>query len=726
MIQYHWKGRRYNVTSQTYNDYVDLHPIYGDKLSIKHSMPDNERYYKESFNGTLKFVRDDYSWIMDAVDGLTRFNTIYELELWTQTQQVTTLKFVITDCEVDEDNGIITVKPTTKMKYDELLDGLDREFNLIDLNPKIEQVKWYKRAVLQTYRSGDNALTNFVGSTHWEQEANENGQSVTSDYYFATCGLVAKVIISESPSHQYDDTFVGKIPVSTAEYDVRLLPLRVEDTNYIRVQRFWDSGNDVYRVNMSFHEQGGTQIALFYQDIGGFPDSYSAYVQNIGLFTESAMRIYGRILSDKWINSNTVTRPNPDIVTYNKNYKYVTPYNKDCLGVSTRQTTTPNQYPTNTERVEFYYLPPTDSPKWLPIQQSEWDGDVSFWYDMEEGYFDDSQARKAMSLRHAYPLYSAIKVLLAQIAPDLSFDGTTAYSEFLFDYDSETHPLAQDMVHLFITPKTNILNGDYKTPAYNAPVKLKEILDMLKAVYKCYWFIDSDNKLRIEHVSWFMNGGTYDNPSQTISYDLTTLKNTRNMKAWAFDKNKYTFDKPNMPATYTFAWMDEVTQEFKGYQMEMQSQLVDKGKNEEINVGKFTSDIDFVTISPDDISKDGFMLLGATYKNYAYYLPFYPLIIEGTNITNYLQNGFLAYVYLEKNKIWLTDLPADVKYSDGTTGTVSMKSRMKQQDVTVPMTTPIFNPITLIKTGIGKGEIKDIEINISSLTAKAKLKYDTQ
>ena len=722
MIEYHWKGRRYNVVADTYGDYVDLHPIYGDKLSIKHSMPDNERYYKESFNGTLKFVRDDYTWIMATIDSVTRFNTIYELELWTQTQLVTTLKFVITDCEVDEDNGIISVKSSTKTRYDDILNGLDREFNLIDLNPVIEQLTWYKRAVLQTFISGDNVLTNFVGATHWEQDADENGLSVTSDYHFATCGLVAKIIISDSPSHQYDDTFVGKIPVGVSTYDVRLDPVSVDNTNYIRVQRIWDSANSLYWVYMTFHRQDGTQIAQFYQNTGDFPDSYAAQILNVGIFTETATHIYGRILSDKTINQYTFVRPDSDIVQYSKNYRYVTPYNTDCLGVSTRTTTTPNQYPTDTRN--DYYLPPTDNPKWLPIQQSEWNNGVSVWYDMELGYFDDSDARKSMSLRHAYPLYSAIKVLLAEIAPDLSFDETTAYSDFLFN---ATNPVTgYDKVNLFITPKTNILNGDYQTPAYNAPIKLKEILDMLKAVYKCYWFIDDSNRLRIEHVSWFMNGGTYGNPSQTISYDLTTLKNSRNGKAWAYETSKYTFDKPNMPATYTFAWMDEVTQEFKGYQMEMQSQLVEKGKNEEITVSKFTSDIDFVTITPDDISKDGFMLLGATYVKDAYYLPFYSLRIEGTNIINYLQNGFLAYIYLEKNKIWLTDLPADVNYADGTTGTVSNKSRMKKQNVTVPMTTPIFDPITLIKTYLGKGEIQDIEINISSLTGKATLKYDTQ
>ena len=316
--------------------------------------------------------------------------------------------------------------------------------------------------------------------------------------------------------------------------------------------------------------------------------------------------------------------------------------------------------------------------------------------------------------------------MLAQIAPNISFNETTDYSQFLFDYNRS--PVGY-VPYLFITPKTNILNGDYKTPAYKAPIKLKEILEMLKQVYKCYWFIDDSNRLRIEHISWFMNGGTYSTPSPVVSYNLTTMFNSRNGKRWSMDTQHYTFDKPNMPNTYTFGWMDEVSQEFEGYQMEMSSCFVEKGKNDEINVSKFTTDIDFVSITPDDISKDGFMLLGADYDSQSntYSLAFYSYPIANLGMYNPLQNGYLAFVYLEKTAIWLTDLPArSVSYADGTTASVVKQRRLRQQDVTVPMTTPIFNPMTLIQSSIGAGEVKDIEINLSSLTAKAKLHHDIQ
>lgn len=736
MIEYHWKGRRYNVVAGTYGDYVDLHPIYGDKLSIKHSMPDDERYYKESFNGTLKFVRDDYSWIMDAVDGVTRFNTIYELELWTQTQKVTTLKFVITDCEVDEDNGIITVKPSTKSRYDDLLNGLDREFNLVELNPVIEQLTWYRRALLQFTTSNSEVITNCLGGITWNENKVNSGDLINT-YKFAISDIfqVAELTL-EGEGVYYGRTQAASYD-NLRDYELQR-GLYIVTSNYeykLRLYETYSSGEFYFHVEL-YRKLIGGNYSLFAssQTYGGFiPDTltnlflYNGNNQHVTTVNLKTIKVYARILCDVGGDGAEV-RPTADIMPYSNNYRYVLPYSNNISTIIASKSNTPNEYgPFTYYTVSGYYMPPSPV-GYLPLQQSDWVSGVSMWVDLSlvPDYFSRN---KTMSLRHAYPLYSAIKVLLAEIAPDLSFDETTAYSEFLFDYHENTHPLVQDVVHLFITPKTNILNGDYQTPAYNAPIKLKEILDMLKAVYKCYWFIDTDNKLRIEHVSWFMNGGTYGNPSENIRYDLTTLRNTRNGKLWGYETSKYTFDKPNMPATYTFAWMDEVTQEFKGYQMEMQSCLVEKGKNEEITVNKFTSDIDFVTITPDDISKDGFMLLGASYdsNNQYYYLPFYPLRIEGTNIINYLQNGFLAYIYLQKNEIWLSDLPAGmVEYADGDEKAVFKQSRMMKQNVTVPMTTPIFDPITLIKTGLGNGEIQDIEINISSLTGKATLKYDTQ
>lgn len=738
MIRYEWKGRRYDVADGTYDNYVVLRPIYGDKVTVKHSMPDNERYYTESFNGTLKFVRDDYEWVMQQAQPAARFGTIYEVELHavdTTDQIVTTLKFVITDCEIDEDNGIISVKPTTKTRYDAILDGMDREFNLIDLNTVIDNLVWQRRAVLQFTTEESSVVTNCLGFESWEQDKANTSGSLTTTYKFGLCDqfLIAQVSLngegiyygnSEPQGENMRDFDIlrgVKNPTSVYGYKLRFFEGESSGSYYYGVQ--------LYRSSSPF----STDYTLFATGLGSgrLPDTvtdlylYNSNSQHVSTVSWRTSKLYARVLFDTYV-SGAETRPTADIVPYDNRYRYVKPYTDSIATITNNGTESPTPYGQYTSYwFSGYYAPPA-AVGYLPVMQSFWAGGISTWVDLSLIPDLDAYSR-ALILRHAYPLWSAIQVLLAQIAIGVSFGDTTDYSEFLF---ADTNPLTSDpKVNLFLTPKSNILNGDYKTPAYNAPIKLKDILEMLKNVYKCYWFIDDTNRLRIEHISWFMNGGAYGTVAQTVSYDLTQLINMRNGKAWAYDKNHYTFDKPNMPATYTFAWMDDVTQEFKGYQMEMLSMLVEKDKNEEITVGRFTTDIDFVTITPDDISKEGFMLLGAhqDIKTGDYYLPFYRYHVTGTNAVVDLQNGYLAYVYLQKNEIWLSNLPAsDVRYADGSTAQVYIQSRMKHQDVVVPMTSPIFDPVTLIKTDLGKGEIQDIEINISSLTAKAKLRYDTQ
>ena len=741
MIKYQWKGRRYNPVAGTYSPYVTLSPIYGDKLSIKHSMPDDERYYKESFNGTLTFVREDFFWIMSKIALATRFEVVYELELHAiednTDQLVTTLKFTITDCEIDEDNGIAKVKPTTKTRYDEVLDGLDREFNLVELNPVIEQVQWSKRAILQFTEEDSDVVTNCLNGLTWEQDKTDASGSLTDTFKFGLCDqfMIATVTDngegiyyghSEPQGETMRDFEIArgvKNPTSVYGYKLEFQESSTESggqTHYTYQVKLYRSPSPL-----------STNYTLFASALGSgrLPNTanniylYNSNSQHVSTISWRTSKLYARILCDT-IATGYYTRPSSDIVTNDNKYRYVIPYSDNIATITNNGSSTPTPYGQYTSYwFEGYYAPPA-AVGYLPVMQSYWTAGVSTWVDLSLVPNLYLMAR-GMTLRHAYPLYSAIKVLLAQIAPNISFNETTDYSDFLFN---ATNPVTSEVnKYLFITPKTNILNGDYKTPAYNAPIKLKEILEMLKHVYKCYWFIDDSNRFRIEHISWFMNGGTYSTPSPVVSYNLTTMFNSRNGKRWSMDTQHYTFDKPNMPNTYTFGWMDEVSQEFEGYQMEMSSCFVEKGKNEEISVSKFTTDIDFVTITPDDISKDGFMLLGSVLYHGHYSLPWYNYQLPNSSTSISLQNGYLAFVYLEKTAIWLTDLPArSVSYADGTTASVVKQSRLRQQDVTVPMTSPIFDPMTLIQSSIGAGEVKDIEINLSSLTAKAKLHHDIQ
>lgn len=736
MITYTWKGRRYNVNTRTYSNYQELHPIYGDKCSIKHTMPDDERYYKESFNGTLKFVRDDYTWVVATDNGVTRFDTIYELELWTQTQQVTTLKFVITDCEVDEDNGIVTVKPTTKTIYDDIEDCKNREFNLVDLNPEINDLTWYKRVLAQVYVGGEDIVTNLIGGMHWEQDVVADLNSVTpetlaDDYHFTQREAYNEVEVQGLSSGGGNGTYFGVGDTERRVFDYLVYPVGIKPYR-LRFHR-WVSGNDfIFRIGIEdlngvelyFHQENS--ISAYSADSATVQMQDSSTSQATAVFVSyNVKRIYDRLLCDV---DTGVDRPDDDLVAYSSNYRYIAQFASFVYSYSTALSLTPTQWGTVGGSNKYYTAPSAVIEEWMPIGQSLWNN-VSLFLDLNSGVTlrTEELYMRSMTLRHAYPVWSALTVLLQQVAPGVTFEPLEGYSEFLF---AEVNPVTgHDNLTLFITPKSNIINGDYKTPAYKAPITLASLLEMLRNVFQLYWYIDSQGRFHLEHVSWFMNGGTYSTPTPAVSYDLTALHNTRNGKAWAFVTNRYTFNRNEIPSTITWKWMDDVTEPFIGFEMRFKSPLVNKAKNEEKNIGNYTSDIDYVSLQPNDVSQDGFMLLGAAYEaiKQFYYLPFYAYTPAGSAVVTNLQNGYLAMGYLEQQNYWLDNQPAgDIEYSNGSRAATRMQSRMKQQDVVVPMTSPIFDPITLIRTGLGDGEIQDIEINISSLTGKAKLKYDTQ
>jgi hypothetical protein len=741
MIQYQFTGQRRNERDDSLSTARTLRPVYGDKCALKYTMADNTRYYKPSWVDSLQFIRDDYDWIMSEIDNATRFEVTYLIDVkWKHVDDdswadLCTLQFAFTDCEVDADNGIISVRPSVKSVYNDIEDGKDREFNLVELEPQINNLFWYKRVLSQVYVVGEDIVTNIIGGMHWEQEVEDSSvtlEDLYNNYHFTPREAYNEVEVDGLSSGGGNGTYFGIGSTNRTTYEYLVYPVGIKPYQ-IRFKRWLDVGTYLFRI--SIEDTNGVE-KYYRQYSEGSATNYPADTATVQMLdadtgqatnvfvSYSVKRIYDRLLCDV---DTGVDRPTDDLVEYSSNYRYIAQYANFVYSYSTTLSLTPTQWGSVRGSNKYYTAPTAVSGAWMPIGQSLWNN-VSLFLDLNSGMqiSTEQSLMRTMTLRHAYPLWSALAVLLAEVAPDVTFEPLEGYSEFLF---SDTNPVTgHDNLTLFITPKSNITNGDYKTPAYKAPITLASVLDMLRNIFQLYWYIDGQGRFHLEHISWFMNGGTYSTPSPTVSYDLTALRNTRNGKAWAFATSRYTFAKSEMPATISWKWMDDVTEPFTGYEMLFISPLVTLGKNEEKTIGDFTSDIDYVALQPGDVSQDGFMLLGAEYisEKEVYQLPFYPYRPSASAPITNLQNGYLAMAYLEKQTYWLDNQPAGgIIYGDGTTATTHKQSRTMQQDVVVPMASPDLDPLTLIRTDIGDGEIKDVEINLSSLTAKAKLRYDT-
>ena len=263
--------------------------------------------------------------------------------------------------------------------------------------------------------------------------------------------------------------------------------------------------------------------------------------------------------------------------------------------------------------------------------------------------------------------------------------------------------------------------GEYQTPAQKGNITFQQITNMLRDAFGCYWFIEN-NMLKIEHLSYFEKGGTYTGGRQVGIY-LKTLRSFPTRRSWDFRTSSYTFDKINMPEQYRFQWADETTEIFDGYPINILSNYVQAGKIEEKSISQFTTNIDYMVLNPGEISKDGFALLGATQaSNTVFNIDVVPLVVDG--FTYYVQNAYLAMAYLQPH--FLTyGMPAKNLQVNNEPATAQSIARNRKQTLNIPVTWNI-NPMELINTSLGDGEIEKLSVNLSSLISKTTLKYDTE
>ena len=715
-----------------------VRPNYKDDLTLDYELETNQRFYRAKLSGKINFVRADYDIINNAPFDSEFFLYIEKSDDWGQTyNQYYKAKFMKTDCTFNDDDKLVTVQPETIDQYNDVLAGLEKEYNLIELAPQIEFLTIRKRPLIQIYVPGDSIVSCFLGGTNWEQDANvtTDQKALIGTYHFALCNILKEIYITPnngSPaiiSGLYTgrmvtgssvDTFQGKLyPELNVNYYIYIAQKRVgglpigavaveirkqsDDTAMFRYTKTSTSPFDTLEFDLTAVEGSGAK--------GKMHASMKSY------------NIYARYLLDveKIDNLNTYPLPSEDIVDNNRNYRRAIGYAIDVAFISNNFSDTPTEW--GLADNGKYFAPPYSiyGQTFYPIARSTWRY-ASLWFGFYlMDWILEEKARKAYTLRDAFTLSSCINVLLKEFAPGITHEATPEYSQFLYNTNN---PISGQSFKLLISQKSNIINGEYKTPAQKAPITLQQIMTMLRDIYKCYWYIE-DGKFKIEQVSWFRNGGSYGyNP--IIDYDLTQLENVRNGKKITFATSEYSFDKVEMPERYQFEWMDDVTTPFEGLPIEITSKYVTAGKIEEINISNFTSDIDLMLLNPGAISSDGFALFAAVTPSGGgqLELPFTRQTVD--SVEYFLQNGYLAFINIQPT-YWVYDMPArNFKINNSQYYALGGLERKKKQTLNFPAGTTDPNPMQLVKTYIGNGQVDKLSVNLCSRNIKATLKYDTE
>lgn len=816
-------------------------PIYKDDISKEFELENNQRFYRTKLSGKMSFVRDDYNYLASLpFDSTIRLYIQKSDDLNLTWSNYYDSKFMKTDAKWDDDNLIVEVQPDPVDEYTDVLAGLEKEYDLIKLAPKIEPLVLQRRPVIQIYIPGDTVVSCFLGGTYWEQDANEvtDEDALRNTYYFALCNALKEInlTVSGSPSAA-SGLYTGRLSI-TNDGSSNLLSGTLRSNTvtgyYLDVQQrvIMPGWSTFYYLRCRLiRESDGAIMHQFEQT------SFSEQYDNLD-FTMSAVtgtgtahaematyKIYARYLLDVDTiqGLSTYDIPNDDIVENNRNYRKVIGYAIDVAYISQNFSDTPTEW--GLADNGKYFLPPYSifGQKFYPIARSTWRY-ASIWFGFST--FDwilEKAGRRRYLLRDTFPVSECIKVLLQQFAPGITHEATPEYSEFLYGPGDYNQIYAQRL-KLMITQKTNLLVGNYDQPAQKAPITLQAFTTMLRDCFRCFWFIEN-GKFRIEHITWFRNGGTYTGMPQ-IGVDLTQMENIRNNKKWGYHSSTWEFDKADLPERYQFAWMDDVTPSFEGVPIQVLSKYVQPGKIENVNISQFTTDIDYLLLNPGDVSKDGFALFGAvngnalvtpddmfsgssgnnglstpkyelksefrgksaTAKFQAYssagatgQIVFYngdtvistqgsfsigssssleipvnipanathvgftvvgeasfvfydldvpslselPFVTRSMNGVDFImQNGYMSWITLQPN-YYIYDLPAKRVQINGSEIWALGIERKKKQDVSFPSISDI-DPMKLIKTNIGDGQIDKMSVNLHSRMIKATLKYDTE
>lgn len=722
-----------------------VNPMYGSDISIVWEKHPDQEFFRRKFSGKLTFSGPDYTYMIGK-----DFDYRYELDLYISYDRGQTFSkywsgyFYKTDCEINVDDSKLIVQPTVLDEYTQILDQLEKEVDLVKSAPVITRIKAKKRACLQVYVPGSDRIGCFMAGMYWEQASKTETDPTVLNQTYKMDIVKAAVVVTVSgssipdingvyiskdrqsgPQWYYDELESGFVAYSAdgkykfsyqGSVDETYPELWVQDVNIIRVS----DNVTMYHYGATSHDYPASPRTW---TLSGQSETVTGYARDF--------KIYGRLISD--VRSQTVPGVDPDNnklptddITDGNNYTYGYPLLgyiapspeyaattgfHGMIHLSGKLTTEPTEFGMHESGKYFSYL----GEGWAPVARNSWDS-FSVWLDLWESSIMpniDRDFAKTYTIKDNYMLPDAINAIFKTLGiKDIVFGSTDSYSDFL--YGSNERNLRIGNFLLAITPKSNILFGEYDQAARKGTITLKMIFDMLRDCFRCYWFIEN-GKLRVEHIYYFMNGKTYGtNPG--VGIDLTSKVVTRNSKAWSFASSAYKYDKHETVGQYTFGWMDEVTPFFKGSPIEILSGYVNKETVNEITINNFTSDVDYMLISPGECSQDGFALLGPVIESGEKVLP---LVSHVKNETCKLQNGYLSFERLRE--YYYYDLSGTHFRVDGEVGYAYAK-KLKKQEVSFPC---LYDPDIqkLIKTEMGEGQIEKLTINLSSRVANATLKY---
>lgn len=631
----------------------EINPHYKE-LNKKYAKENSQEFFRITLDGKITLFGDDYELINSAS---IEDNLLFVIDKFNRTTnnwiEYYKGEFNKTDCKLDYEKKSCELKTSPLDQYTQVMNKYDNTYDLIKLAPAISKVNLHKRALMQVYVRGANSISNFLGGTYWEDDVNEvidSHADLIQKYYFSYVKAGNEFYVSGAGISEVNGVYAGTngswqkwygyrgqltveiskgttapsegLPTvcSIQSTDSRIaatdeeLGAYAEDLYRFQIIRTSD-GTVVYESEKLYYTLNtditADNIFIGREDIKMINTSNASDVFTIS--NVFIYHVYQRLLCDVDTVEDsegikeTYDIPNDDFVFNNRNYKKCIGLRGGLFFCTSRTVAEPTKFGMNDYGEYFtndFIVDTLGVGHPLPISRNFW-ANASLWYVYDSWYeYFEEGLRKQYTLKDSYSIGAVIKALLKKIDPSLTHEETSEYSRFLYD---SSVPISMNRFYVHITPKSNILKGDYDQAAQKAEITFEELMNMLRDCFRCYWYIEN-GKFKVEHIYYFMNGGSY-SAQTNYQLDFTKLKDQFNKRLSSYFQSSIEFDKSELNSRYEFNWMDDVTDLMGNVTLDINANYVQKNKTEEVNVSQFTSDIDLMLLDPSSFSEDGFALL---------------------------------------------------------------------------------------------------------------------
>jgi len=704
---------------------TELKPRFSELLFTQ-EVDEDFGYSRKKLNTAITLVGKDY----DLIFGFS-FGESFIIDIEKQDFDNTYKPYYSTKCfknkgVFDEDHRLIELKLDEVIdQYTEFLAGFDKKFNILDLPLNTKILNLSKRGLLQIYMTSlaeiGQTVFNFLGGNYWESEAiNPTGESniLVNSYNFIALPdiLIMAPDVGIDVTVSFGNFILNTALVSTYEgySNGTIATITKEIVGPNGKWTIKENGTPTFQT--AFEPDFTSIIDMAFQNLS---NSEVIYLKR---FTP-----YVRMLTDLSsiyaVPSVSITEIDiVDPVNYGYSWSNVILEGLEVVG-SMQKTTSLGDWGIIKDGFinegDYYkkydYVDGFDN----PVVRSMWNY-YSFWLKSSDMTILESDSSIDVTVNDNYTLGGAIIALLSATNSNVNFEENETFSQFLYAVNNpitnEPNPL------LLLTPKTNVLNGEYTKPATKGNASLKELLLFLKLTHNCSFYIDENSNLIIEQERFFVNGGSY-SPVENIYADLIQIKN-KNTKNYAYGLNKYEFEKDKLLDEFNFVWGDDMSFIFSGFPVKSVGEFVQRGLVEYPNVGNFMPDIDYINSNAADVNKDGFVISGAfLVSGNTYEIPIVETVINSA--TYYLQNGYLANPYLHENYFKDNANSPNLLINEAATTAISVKKIKVQTDVIFPsFNFDLPQPFDLIRTELGDGKPYGLEYNGITNETKTNLRYE--